>query len=317
MRGREVVLARGFEVELARLLSRRLGGRVERFVDVRPAGRLLASGAPGWHLALASIEPTGVRRAGVVPERAVPHDGHGGRPPPRPRPAPAPGGPAPPPRLRAARVGRASGRRSNDPARPRTARRARPRAPPLPPADGGMRRRGSPGGRRRPPARARAGPDRPGRRSHPARQGPRDRGRAAARGSSARSSIASWRGCAPTAPSAASRAPGSGSTRLRSRACARAAAARRRRGAPDRARGSRPAPRREARPRRRSSRPARRRVSATISSGTPMSRPIAAARAVTKLTRSRIRPAGQAAAAARTSSVSAAVLRHESPRDER
>src|SRR5688572_32280997 len=40
--------------------------RSERFVDVRPAGRLLASGAPGWHLALASIEPTGVRRAGVV-----------------------------------------------------------------------------------------------------------------------------------------------------------------------------------------------------------------------------------------------------------
>lgn len=66
VRGREVVLARGFEVELARVLSRRLGGRVERFVDVRPAGRLLASGARAWHLALASIEPPGVRHAGVV-----------------------------------------------------------------------------------------------------------------------------------------------------------------------------------------------------------------------------------------------------------
>ncbi len=66
VRGREVVLARGFEVELARVLARRLGSRVERFVDVRPAGRLLASGTPGWQLALASLEPTGARRAGVV-----------------------------------------------------------------------------------------------------------------------------------------------------------------------------------------------------------------------------------------------------------
>ena len=66
VRGREVVLARGFEVELARILSRRLGGRIERFVDVRPAGRLLASGAPDWHLALASIERSGARRAGAV-----------------------------------------------------------------------------------------------------------------------------------------------------------------------------------------------------------------------------------------------------------
>ena len=39
VRGREVILARGFEVELARLLARRLGGRVVRFIDVRPPGR--------------------------------------------------------------------------------------------------------------------------------------------------------------------------------------------------------------------------------------------------------------------------------------
>jgi ABC-type amino acid transport substrate-binding protein len=67
VRGRDVILARGFEVELARILARRLGGRVARFVDVRPAGRLLASGAPGWHLALASIDPSSARRAGVAP----------------------------------------------------------------------------------------------------------------------------------------------------------------------------------------------------------------------------------------------------------
>lgn len=63
VRGREVILARGFEVELARLLARRLGGRVVRFVDVRPPGRLPAAGAPSWHLAVASIEPTPAARA--------------------------------------------------------------------------------------------------------------------------------------------------------------------------------------------------------------------------------------------------------------
>ena len=66
VRGRDVLLARGFEVEVARVLARRLGGRVDRFVDVRPAGRLLAAGAPGWHLALASIEPGGSGRVGVA-----------------------------------------------------------------------------------------------------------------------------------------------------------------------------------------------------------------------------------------------------------
>ena len=57
VRGRDVILARGFEVELARILARRLGGRVEGFVYVPTTARLLASGAPGWHLALAGIEP--------------------------------------------------------------------------------------------------------------------------------------------------------------------------------------------------------------------------------------------------------------------
>lgn len=64
VRGREVILARGFEVELARILARRLGGRVERFVHVPSATRLLASNAPGWQLALGGIERSrGVRAA--------------------------------------------------------------------------------------------------------------------------------------------------------------------------------------------------------------------------------------------------------------
>jgi cystine transport system substrate-binding protein len=63
VKGSEVVLARGFEVELARALARRLGGRVGRFVEMRPAARLLAGAPAGWHLALASIEPSGTARA--------------------------------------------------------------------------------------------------------------------------------------------------------------------------------------------------------------------------------------------------------------
>ncbi len=62
VKGRDVILARGFEVELARTLARRLGAPVGRFVDVRPPGRLLAAGAPAWQLALAAIEPSRVAR---------------------------------------------------------------------------------------------------------------------------------------------------------------------------------------------------------------------------------------------------------------
>lgn len=63
VRGRDVILARGFEVELARILARRLGGRVERFVYVPSSARLLSSGTPGWHLALAGIESGAAGRA--------------------------------------------------------------------------------------------------------------------------------------------------------------------------------------------------------------------------------------------------------------
>jgi ABC-type amino acid transport substrate-binding protein len=55
VRGRDVILARGFEVELARVLARRLGGRVERFVHVASPDRLLASSGASWHLALGGI----------------------------------------------------------------------------------------------------------------------------------------------------------------------------------------------------------------------------------------------------------------------
>ena len=58
VRGRDVILARGFEVELARTLARRLGSRVERFVHVPARGRLLASGAADWQLAFAGLAAT-------------------------------------------------------------------------------------------------------------------------------------------------------------------------------------------------------------------------------------------------------------------
>ena len=66
VRGREVVLARGYEVEVVRLLARRLRARVARFVDLGPAGRLLAGGAPQWHLAIASLEPSPAARSAAA-----------------------------------------------------------------------------------------------------------------------------------------------------------------------------------------------------------------------------------------------------------
>ena len=56
VRGREVILARGFEVEVARALAQRLGTPVGRFVYAPAASRRLASGAATWQLALAGIE---------------------------------------------------------------------------------------------------------------------------------------------------------------------------------------------------------------------------------------------------------------------
>lgn len=65
VRGRDVILARGFEVELSRVLARRLGGHVERFVYVPSAARLLVSNAPGWHLALGGVERSRGARSGA------------------------------------------------------------------------------------------------------------------------------------------------------------------------------------------------------------------------------------------------------------
>ena len=65
VRGRDVILARGFEVELARTLARRLGGRVSRFVYVPSQARLLASSGGGWQLALGGIDPSRGARAGA------------------------------------------------------------------------------------------------------------------------------------------------------------------------------------------------------------------------------------------------------------
>jgi ABC-type amino acid transport substrate-binding protein len=63
VRGGAVVLARGFEVELAKLLAQRLGRRVDRFVQLRPAVRLLAGAPGGWQLAFAGIERSRTARA--------------------------------------------------------------------------------------------------------------------------------------------------------------------------------------------------------------------------------------------------------------
>jgi ABC-type amino acid transport substrate-binding protein len=59
VRGREVILARGLEIELVRILARRLQARVDGFVYVPTAPRLLASSLAGWQLALGGIEPAG------------------------------------------------------------------------------------------------------------------------------------------------------------------------------------------------------------------------------------------------------------------
>jgi ABC-type amino acid transport substrate-binding protein len=65
VRGRDVILARGFEVELARTLARRLGGHVGRFVYVPSQARLLASSAGGWQLAVGGIDASRGARAGA------------------------------------------------------------------------------------------------------------------------------------------------------------------------------------------------------------------------------------------------------------
>lgn len=55
VRDGQVILARGFEVEVARAITRRLRLRHVRFVDVRPSARLLTAGSPVWAFAIASV----------------------------------------------------------------------------------------------------------------------------------------------------------------------------------------------------------------------------------------------------------------------
>jgi polar amino acid transport system substrate-binding protein len=58
VRGREVVLAKGFEADLARALARRLGLRSVVFVQA-PRRSLTAAGRKRWDLALAQLRPGG------------------------------------------------------------------------------------------------------------------------------------------------------------------------------------------------------------------------------------------------------------------
>jgi len=61
VRGREVVLAKGFEVDLARELATRLELRRVRFVNEPLFSTLLAAGRKDWDLALAQISVTPAR----------------------------------------------------------------------------------------------------------------------------------------------------------------------------------------------------------------------------------------------------------------
>lgn len=61
VRGRQVVLAKGFEIDLARELAKRLGLPRIRFLNESLHSTLLTSGAKGWDIALAQITVTPAR----------------------------------------------------------------------------------------------------------------------------------------------------------------------------------------------------------------------------------------------------------------
>lgn len=63
VRGGEVILARGLEVDVARQIARRVGIPRVRFVYVRPTSRLLAARTPRWHLGIASIRASSAGQA--------------------------------------------------------------------------------------------------------------------------------------------------------------------------------------------------------------------------------------------------------------
>jgi ABC-type amino acid transport substrate-binding protein len=66
VKGREVILARGFEAALARVLARRLGVGIDRFVYVPSRTRLLAVTGASWDLALDAIERPPAGRADLT-----------------------------------------------------------------------------------------------------------------------------------------------------------------------------------------------------------------------------------------------------------
>ena len=61
VRGRQVVLAKGLEIELARILARRLGLPRTRYLNERFFSTLLAPGQKDWDIALAEISVTPAR----------------------------------------------------------------------------------------------------------------------------------------------------------------------------------------------------------------------------------------------------------------
>ena len=71
LRGREVILARGLEVDVARALARRLRIPRVRFLNVHPSARLLTSGSRPWHLAIAGVEPSPA--AGAAADLSIPY----------------------------------------------------------------------------------------------------------------------------------------------------------------------------------------------------------------------------------------------------
>jgi ABC-type amino acid transport substrate-binding protein len=71
VRGDQVVLARGFEVDVAREIARRLGIARVRFTYVRPASRLVAARVRPWHLTIAQVRPGS--SAASVADLSVPY----------------------------------------------------------------------------------------------------------------------------------------------------------------------------------------------------------------------------------------------------
>lgn len=61
IRGRDVVLARGFEIDLARAIAKRLGIGKVRFVNEALFSTLVSAGAKDWDVALAQITVTAER----------------------------------------------------------------------------------------------------------------------------------------------------------------------------------------------------------------------------------------------------------------